>query len=115
MDFPHGVTVERLRAKTRTDRYSQKPVATDWSDPDVLTIANAFVAQSSTSRSQDVTRTQMLELKSLYCAADADVQPADRIRAGGIVYEIEGVPAADVNPFTGWQPIREIPLRRDLG
>ena len=115
MTFPFEQAVERLRARPVTDPYSDDVVAADWADPDVLPLPGAFIAQSSTARALTAGRTQILESKSLFCAPTADVRVGDKIRAGGIVYEIDGFPAADVNPFTGWQPVCEVPLTRAAG
>ncbi|MCC4250713.1 hypothetical protein [Microbacterium testaceum] len=115
MNFPHGSAVHRQRAKTLRDEYADEDVAADWSDPDEIPIPNAFVAQSSTSRTTTANRVQMLEAKSLFCPPDFDIRANDRIRDGGIVYTIDGIPAADTNPFTGWTPVREIPLTRAVG
>ena len=119
MDFPHGVTVYRLRAKPILNQYSGKQVDEDWSDPDVLPIPGAFVAQTSTSLLATATREQAAESKSVFCDGAVDVRKGDRIRAGGDgapVYDINGIPpAADANPFTGWTPPREIPLTRSVG
>lgn len=120
MRFPHGETVTRLRAGTREDPYSRgRQIASDWANPDVLPIAGAFVAQTSTSLLAAASREQAAESKSLFCDRTADVKKGDRIRVGGDdgpVYTIDGIPpAGDVNPFTGWAPPREIPLTRYLG
>lgn len=119
MEFPYGQTVTRLRAKGVLNEYSRKVVAGDWSDPDELTIEDAFVAQSSTSLLRTETRDQAAESKSLFCDGDADVRKGDRIRVGGPggpTYTIDGIPpAADSNPFTAWTPPREIPLTRFVG
>lgn len=115
MNFAHGRTVYRQRAKAVRDEYADEDVEADWSDPDEIPIPNAFVAQSSTSRSTTESRVQMLEAKSLFCPPEFDVRPNDRIRDGGDVYTIDGIPAADMNPFTGWTPAREIPLTRSVG
>lgn len=115
MNFPHGRTVYRQRAKTIRDAYADADVDADWSDPDEVPIPGAFIAQSSTSLVGSATREQALESKSLYCAPDADVQKGDRIRDGADVYTIDGIPSADTNPFTGWTPAREIPLTRSVG
>lgn len=111
--FEHGETVVRQRRKTIADPYSGKQTLGDWTNPDEHTLEGAFVASSSTSSTREATRTQLLEEKSLYVTdPGADVLAGDRIKAGGVVYEIDGIPNADVNPFTGWQPVKEIPLRR---
>ena len=117
MSFPHGRTVERLRAKRGAGPYNpRKSVAANWDDPEVLPIPGAFVAQTSTSRLGDAAREQAAESKSLFCAGDFDVRKGDRIRVGADVYTIDGIPpAADSNPWTGWTPPREIPLTRYVG
>ncbi len=118
MDFPHGETVYRLRAKLIRDPYSSEEVGADWEDPDELEIPSAFIAQTSTSMLTTATREQALEAKSLFCDGAFDIAKGDRIREGadGPTYTIEGIPpAADPNPFTGWTPPREVPLTRYVG
>lgn len=119
MDFPFGQTLYRLRGKLMEDPYAEEQVPADWSDPDVLEIPGAFIAQTSTSMLGDATREQALESKSLYCDGALDIQKGDRIRNGpddAPIYTIAGIPPeADVNPFTGWSPPREIPLIRGKG
>lgn len=119
MNFPHGRTVYRLRGGPLEDPYSGETVPGDWHNPEVLPIAGAFVAQTSTSMLSNATREQALESKSLFCDGDLDVQKGDRIRVGGEgapIYSIDGIPPdADSNPFTGWTPPREIPLTRSVG
>lgn len=111
--FPAGESVIRLRRKEIADPYSGQSTLGDWNDPSEVTLDGAFVASSSTSTRSDAARTELLEEKSLYLDdPDADVQAQDRIRAGGVTYQIDGMPSADTNPWTGWQPIREIPLKR---
>ena len=76
----------------------------------------------------DATRSQILTEKSLYLTDPAaDVQPGDRIRRGGTLDENTGIwsggtvlyvnarPEADTSPFTGWQPVVEIPLDMSEG
>lgn len=117
MDFPFGRTVLRLRGAPIIDPYSGEQIDEDWNNPDVLSIPGAFVAQTSTSMLTTATREQALEAKSLFCN-EVDVRKGDRIQDGidGPVYSIDGIPpAADTNPWTGWTPPREIPLRRGVG
>jgi len=119
MEFEHGVTVYRLRRKPVWDRYSNSDIPGDWDDADELALPDAFIAQSSTAIVTSIARTQALEEKSLYLTdPDADVQVGDRIRPGAdgpAPFQVDGVPAADTNPFSGWQPVREIPLRAITG
>jgi hypothetical protein len=120
MEFPFGTTVYRLRAGMIPDPYNpDRQIAGDWTTPDVLPIPGAFVASTSTSMLGDATREQALESKSLYCDGNLDIRKGDRIRDGGEgapVYSIDGIPpSADMNPWTGWTPPREIPLTRGVG
>ena len=68
-------------------------------------------------RAQRADRTGALEAKSLYCRPDTDIQLGDRVREGtsGPQYPVDGIPAADTNPFTNWRPVREVPLARAAG
>lgn len=113
--FPEGVSVVRQRPKPVWDRYANQNVPGSWEDPDELPLADAYVGESSSSRVVGSSRTQILEFRSLFCDPAADVKVGDRIKDGDVVYEIEGIPDAPRNPFTGWQPVREIPLTRGIG
>lgn len=116
MDFPFGVDVLRDRRPMRPDPYNPDAlVQGSWDEAETVAIAGAFVASSSSTGPADASRTQVLETKSLYCAPDADVQVGDRIRFGGSAFYVNAIPEADVNPFTGWHPVREVPLDRSLG
>lgn len=116
MQFPQGATVVRLRAGVEVDEYSTEEKRTDWENPDELTIEDAFVASGSSSSSSGTLRETVTTTKSLYLSdPDADVLVGDRIRDGATVYDVETKPEADRNPFTGWQPVREIPLTERSG
>lgn len=130
MDFPFGQTVFRDRRTTTANPHNpSRPVEGDWDPALTIQIDGAFVAASSTSGSsatavRDATRSQLLTSKSLYLSdPTADVLPRDRIRVGGslgdmssgIAYLVEVFPDADVNPFTGWQPVAEVPLENVRG
>ncbi|WP_404474837.1 hypothetical protein [Microbacterium aerolatum] len=122
MEFPFGETVVRERRMPVIDPYDPgASVPGSWGDPlAYLVLEQAFVASSSSTAPADATRSQILTEKSLYLTDPAaDVQPGDRIRRGGTlagtwtggeVLYINVRPAADTNPFTGWQPVVEIPL-----
>lgn len=117
MQFPHGELVERDRRPEEADPYNPDRVTPgSWDDATTIELEAAFVASSSSTAVQDATRSQILGSKSLYLTdVDADVQVGDRIRAGGRAYYVNEIPEADVNPFTGWQPVQEIPLDLTLG
>lgn len=117
MFFPHGETVHRDRRKPVPDPYNpDQLVPGPWDDVNTIDIPGAFVASSSSSAVGDATRSQVLSTKSLYCTdPDVDVKIGDRIRAGAATYYVNELPEADTNPFTGWQPVKEIPLDNTLG
>ena len=116
MQFEHGETVHLQRPKQVWSPKANAYIAGGWSDPDEEPIAGAFVASTSTSMLGGATRTQALEAKSLYCPPDADIRKGDRIRQGADIYTIDGIPStADTSPFTGWEPLREVPRERAEG
>lgn len=117
MRFPYGETVYRDRRPMVPDQYNpDRTVPGAWSDADTIELEDAFIASSSSAAAQDATRSQVLQSKSLYLTdPTADVATGDRIRAGSAAFYVNEIPEADVNPFTGWQPAKEIPLDRTLG
>ena len=84
----------------------------EWTDPvDALEIPNCWVSSSSSNSTATADRVTILTSKSLYAPPRSDVRAGDRIETeDGLVYHVEARPAADRNPFTGWQPLAEIPL-----
>ena len=125
MRFPHGQTVFRDRRALALDEYSGEQTRSgDWDPSLTIALEGAWVASSSSSATSDASRSQVLTAKSLYLTDPAaDVQPLDRIRDGGTAedldsgthYAVEVVPEADTNPFTGWQPVKEVPLENVRG
>lgn len=125
MEFPFGQTVWRDRRASVADPYKAGKQTRGEYDPSLtIEIPGAYVASSSSTRLADATRSEMLTLKSLFCAnTTVDVLAKDRIRVGGTKadmasgtpYIVDARPEADVNPFTGWQPVVEIPLNLTEG
>jgi hypothetical protein len=121
MDFPFGQTIYRDRRDQVTDPYNPSRTADgDWDAALTITLAGAFIASSSSVSPSDATRDEILTNKSLYVTDPAaDVRPRDRIRTAGMAFDgsdgtrpfyVRVRPDADINPFTGWQPVVEIPL-----
>ena len=130
MEFTFGEQVVRERRQLVADPYDPgTQVPGSWGDQlDYLELERAFVASSSSTSPVNATRSQILTEKSLYLTdPSADVQPGDRIRRGGLfdggsgtwaggeVLYVHVRPTADTNPFTGWQPVVEIPLEASEG
>lgn len=122
MDFPAGQTVFRDRRALTGTRYA--PTAQkrdgDWDPEQSIELPNAFIGPSTGIAPVDATRSQILTTESLFLGdTTADVIPKDRIRVGGtladldtgrVIGYVEVRPDAPANPFTGWQPVVEIPL-----
>jgi hypothetical protein len=127
VEFPFGQTVFRDRKPLITDPYNpSRQIRGPFDVSLTISLPGAFVASPSNQIPPlpDATRSQLLTRKSLYLTnPDADVIKGDRIRVGGThsdmesgdPYFVDERPAADVNPFTGWQPAVEIPLKLTEG
>jgi hypothetical protein len=113
MMFPYGETVFRDRRKPVIDPYDpEHEIPGSWDDPlDTIEIDNATIGPSSSTAVPDAARTQILTYKSLYCYPNADVRSGDRVRVGSETYDVNERPDAVKNPFTGWEPFVEIPLK----
>lgn len=125
MQFNEGQTVFRDRRSSVTNPANPDRQIEGEFDPDLtIELPGSWIASSSSVAPTDATRSQILTQKSLYLTdVTADVRPRDRIRDGGtkedldsgIPYVVEVVPEADRNPFTGWQPYKEVPLKSATG
>lgn len=106
----------RQRAVLVADPYNPDAEGVpDWSAPDEITVAGFFASQTSAEQT-DVVRAQLITTKQLVLDdPDADVQRGDRIKLGSRVWTVTGIPEADVNPFTGWQPTRVCNLEEVSG
>jgi hypothetical protein len=114
MFFKNGQSVVRERQQMVASPANPArliPAGWDVLPLDVLTIAGASVASSSSALQASASRSQILTEKSLFVTdVSVDVLPGDRVRYGSSVGYVRAMPEADVNPFTGWQPVKEIPL-----
>lgn len=121
MDFNFGTTVFRDRRPLGADPYSpakQRRVS-DWDPELTIELPGAYLDPASSSAIANGTRAEILTSATLFLTnAAADVVSGDQIRVGGtkedlasgVAYQVEARPAAPTNPFTGWQPVIEIPL-----
>lgn len=50
--------------------------------------------------------------RTLLTPVDADIIPTDRILMGGLLYQVQGLPKAWADPFTGWAPGKQVSLER---
>lgn len=118
MEF-HG-SVLRWRRPLLPDPYNpDREIRADWVEAVPAEMSGAWVASSSSSATRNGDRMQVMTAKSLFLDDPfADVQTGDGISvpgAAGPAYVVEASPTADYNPFTGWHPVREIPLVEHVG
>ena len=115
--MPFGSHVVRERRRELPNPANpDRPRLADWSDnPDRIDV-DGFVSSVSSSSPLDPARSQVDTTLALYATDPfADVLPGDRIiYATGIGY-VRTMPAADRNPWTGWQPYKEIRLYETEG
>lgn len=97
------------------DPYSGDMTQGSWVDAEELPIVGAVVAASSTTEPATANRQMVITSMSVYGPPGMDVLPADRIRSGSGLWEVAGENAAWVNPFTGWAPGDEFPVRKVAG
>jgi hypothetical protein len=115
--FPlaNGETVIRLRRRMILDPYSGEETLGTWADADEHPIEGCAVAPSSTTAPVNDNRQMTITTMSVYGPADMDVLPHDRIRSRSGLWEVDGENAAWANPFTGWRPGDEFPLKKVNG
>ena len=80
-----SVTV--IRPATRTVRGS---TVHDWEHATEHQVANCQVTAASTSQERDGRVVNVTDGRTFRAAYDADIQPGDRVRWNGEVYEVDG-------------------------
>lgn len=120
MGFSHGETVYRDRRPLVTDTVNpQRQVPGAWVDAATIAIEGAYIGPASSRDASTATRDQTVTALSLFVTdTSVDVKKGDRIRVdgteedpdSGTAYMVIARPITDKNPFTGWSPVKEIPL-----
>lgn len=117
MDLPFGSQLRRERRRQIPDPYNpDRTKPAPWADkPDSIDFVG-FVSSTSSSPSRDAARSDVDTVMFLYLEdPTADVRAGDRIvYPDGIGY-VRSKPSADIHPFTGWQPTKEIVLHETEG
>lgn len=115
--FPlaNGETVTRIRRRMVLDPYSNEETLGTWEDAAELEIEGVAIAPSSSSEPLNDNRQQVISGMSIYGAPDMDVLPADRIRARTGLWDVAGENVVWTNPFTGWTPGSEFPIKKAVG
>ena len=107
----------RLRAGLIPDPYDPDSViAEDWENPDRLTFS-AYISSGSSTEAVGDRREQVVSRSVLVIPDPAiDIRRGDRIEASpGRVWTVQGFPARDENPFTGWRPTLAVALEEVRG
>ena len=106
MDFPHGVMVT-LRSSTTTDdglgNTTSTLVEAEWGP---CAVAPRFANESTDPRVPPV-----IVGKTVYGPV-VDIDSDDLLVINGETYQVDGLPGEWVNPFTGWAPGIEVPVKR---
>lgn len=103
MRFAHGETVTRLRATPKLDPYSGEASGKDWSDPDQLLIPGVALGPGTTAEAVVDARNEVVTTATLYGEVGMDIVAGDRIRARGVLWEVDGDLEEYRHPMTGWQ------------
>lgn len=77
------------------------------------TVSGAFDpgGSSESVQGQDLLTTQ----PTVYLPPGTNVGAVDAVRVAGLIYEVDGLPAAPQSPFTNWQPGIVVRLKRVTG
>lgn len=118
--LPFGETAVRLRRRMIEDPYSGELTRSDWSNHDELEIEGAAVAPSSSTdqvgtSNTNTNRQLVITMMSVYGPTGMDVREDDRIRVRSGLWDVIGDKADWRNPFTGWEPGDEFPVKRVKG
>jgi hypothetical protein len=106
MDFPHGETVTLVSTTTTDDGLGNTTTETTETTWGPCAVAPRYSQESNDPRVPPV-----IVGKTIYGPAVA-IDSDDTLVIGGETYEVDGLPGEWVNPFTGWAPGIEVPVKR---
>lgn len=107
----------RQRRKQVVDPYDPDTATLgDWTDTDDIQVDGALASLTSTEQ-DDAVRSEVLSTAEFVTDdTHADIKRGDRIvSADGRKWTVQGFPAHDRNPFTGWQPTLVAALQEAVG
>lgn len=116
--MPQATVYVRLRAERKPSNMNPDRTVEDWVNPEEL-MFTGFLASTSSIQTEDNNRRITTSTATLTVPdSTVDIAVNDRIRTepdDGRLWRVAGFPSFDRNPFTGWQPTREIPLEEVTG
>lgn len=113
MFFEHPATFVVIRPAGKPDPYTEGATIPDWANTTETTITG-FLAHQSSVETPDENRDELAETATLTVdQPEADIRVGDRVREeDGRLWQVEGIPVSETNPFTGWRPVTVVNLRR---
>ena len=110
-------TYERLRRPSVPDHYDpDSTVQGGWDQAVTITVHGALASKSSLEQPDPVRSEAISTAILILDDPDADVRRGDRIKAAyGRLWDVQGYPHADINPFTGWRPTLVCDLQEVTG
>lgn len=115
--MPHRQAYTRMRRRTIPDPYDPEHlVPGGWDQADTMTVHGTLASKASIEQPDPVRDEAISTAELILDDPDADVQRGDRVKADdGRVWDVQGYPHADRNPFTGWQPTLVCDLQEVIG
>jgi hypothetical protein len=106
MDFPYGVTITLRSTTTTEDDLGNETTVTVESSWGPCAVAPRYATESVDPRVPPV-----IVGKVVYGPAVA-INSDDTLVIEGVSYQVDGLPGEWINPFTGWAPGIEVPVKR---
>lgn len=106
MDFPYGEIITLVSTTTTDDGLGNTTTTTTSADWGPCAVAPRYAQESTDPRVPPV-----IVGKTVY-GPPVTIGADDTLVIGGVTYEVDGLPGEWVNPFTGWAPGIEVPVKR---
>lgn len=109
--FPFGETVTVLRHTSGTDAYGD-PIEGDDAEVD---IEGCFVHPGNSTEQVVIGRDPLEVDFTVLAPYGADIRRTDELRIRGHVYRVVSDPFDWKHPLTGWEPIKQVLVKRGEG
>jgi len=106
MDFPYGVTITLRSTVTTTDDLGNSTTVVTESPWGPCAVAPRYATESTDPRVPPV-----IVGKTVY-GPTVTINADDTLVISGEAWQVDGLPGQWVNPFTGWAPGIEVPIKR---
>lgn len=106
MDFPYGVTITLRSTVTTTDDHGNSSTVVTEAPWGPCAVAPRYATESADDRVPPVIVGKIVYGPTVTINAD------DTLVIAGETWQVDGLPGEWVNPFTGWSPGVEVPIKR---